>query len=49
MLIGGISGAIILVVILFAYACLRVSTMYDREIDDQMQEAFVRKYKSKTD
>lgn len=40
----GIMGVLIILVIITLYGCLRASTDYDEQVEDDMQEAFLRQY-----
>lgn len=41
----GIIGILCILVMVILYGCLRTSTAYDEEVEDEMQEAFLRQYK----
>ena len=41
----GIIGVLFILVMVILYGCLRTATAYDKEVEDEMQEAFLRQYK----
>lgn len=41
----GIIGILFILVMVILYGCLRTATAYDKEVEDEMQEAFLRQYK----
>lgn len=40
----GIIGVLIVLVLIALYGCLRTSTDYDKQVEDEIQEAFLRQY-----